>query len=95
MDSQQEQQKKLPFKTREWQSEQDCYDRAQRHLQMLFKPQAGIRAVLCLRLIFDSALFRRVLRHDPKIRIGKTANRLILSAGHKAPALYAVLGEAG
>src|SRR5882762_2652499 len=42
-----------------------------------------------------SALYFRVLRHDPKNPNWPDRDRFILSKGHGCPALYAVLAEAG
>lgn len=42
-----------------------------------------------------TALFFRVLRHNPKDLNWKDRDRFILSKGHGCPALYAVLAEAG
>jgi transketolase len=42
-----------------------------------------------------SALYFRVLRHDPKNSNWPDRDRFILSKGHGCPALYAVLAEAG
>ena len=41
------------------------------------------------------ALYGRVLRHDPAIPAWPDRDRFILSKGHAAPALYAVLAECG
>ena len=42
-----------------------------------------------------TALYFRVLRHNPKDPKWKDRDRFILSKGHGCPALYAVLAEAG
>lgn len=42
-----------------------------------------------------SALYFRVLRHDPTRPTWEDRDRFILSKGHGVPALYAVLAEAG
>jgi transketolase len=42
-----------------------------------------------------TALYFRVLRHDPNHRQWPDRDRFILSKGHGCPALYAVLAEAG
>lgn len=42
-----------------------------------------------------SALYFRVLRHDPTRSAWEDRDRFILSKGHGVPALYAVLAEAG
>jgi transketolase len=42
-----------------------------------------------------TVLYRHVLRHDPKDPGQKDRDRFILSKGHAAPALYAVLAEWG
>ncbi|MEB3196842.1 MAG: transketolase [Candidatus Sericytochromatia bacterium] len=42
-----------------------------------------------------TALYFGVLKHDPAQPLWAARDRFILSKGHAAPALYAVLGEAG
>ena len=42
-----------------------------------------------------TALYFKVLRHDPKNPSWEDRDRFILSKGHSAPALYAALAEAG
>lgn len=42
-----------------------------------------------------SALYFKVMRHDPKNPNWKDRDRFILSKGHVAPALYAALAESG
>ncbi len=42
-----------------------------------------------------TALYFRVLKHDPKRPDWEGRDRFVLSKGHVAPALYAVLAEAG
>lgn len=41
------------------------------------------------------ALYFRVMRHDPQVPQWKQRDRFVLSKGHVAPALYAVLAESG
>jgi transketolase len=42
-----------------------------------------------------TALYNRVMRHDPKNPTWKDRDRFILSKGHGVPALYAVLAQTG
>ena len=42
-----------------------------------------------------TALFLRVMRHDPKNPTWRDRDRFILSKGHGCPALYAVMAECG
>ena len=42
-----------------------------------------------------AALYLKKIRHDPKNPDWEDRDRVFWSAGHKAPALYVALGEAG
>ena len=53
-------------------------------------PGGSLSAVECL-----TSLYFKILNHDPKNPIMETRDKFILSKGHAAPALYAVLAEAG
>jgi len=49
----------------------------------------------CSAMDILAALFLHVMNHDPKNPFWEDRDRLILSAGHKAPALYAALARSG
>lgn len=64
--------------------------------QMLFKTLSGHPGgSLSCAEILTTLYFGGVLNYDPNDHKWENRDRVILSAGHKAPALYAVLAEAG
>jgi transketolase len=64
-------------------------------LEMIAKAASGHPGGSLSAIDLITTLYYAVLRHDPKNPTWADRDRFILSKGHAAPALYAVLGEQG